>query len=119
MKILKSFSLSVLTAASTLIFVAVSTPAQACGGCTIRVNGPVLNGPVLQGPVLQGPVLQGPVLQGISLQGISLQGISLQGISLQGVSLQGVSLQGPVATGAHVGKFIAVTLPSGETIKVR
>lgn len=74
-------------------------PAQACAGCTIRLNGPVLNGPVLQGPVIQGPVLQGPILQGISLQG--------------------VSLQGPVATGAHVGKFIAVTLPSGETIKVR
>ena len=60
----KSFALSALAAAGTLLFVAVSTPAQACAGCTIKLNGPVFQGPVLQGPILQGPVLQGPIATG-------------------------------------------------------
>lgn len=60
----KSVVLSAVAAVSTLGFAMISTSAQACTNCTIRLNGPLLNGPVLQGPVLQGPVLQGPVLQG-------------------------------------------------------
>lgn len=46
-------------------------------------------GPVLQGPVLNGPVLQGPVLNG------------------------------PALNASAIGRPVAVTLPSGETIAVR
>lgn len=100
----KSFSFSAL-AATTLIFAALSMPAQA----GFRING----------PVLQGPILQGPILQGVTLQGISLQGISLQGISLQGITLQGIRLNGQTTTGTQAGKYLAVTLPSGETVSLR
>lgn len=114
MKTFKSVALSTFAAVATLMATAVSVPAQACTNCTIRLNGPVLNGPVIQGISLQGPVLQGPILQGISLQGPVLQGPIIQG-----PIVQGPMLQGPAATGAHVGRYVAVTLPSGETIPVR
>lgn len=100
MKSFKSLVVSTLAAASTLMAVAVSTPAQACSFCSgsklngIELNGMRVNGPVLQGVTLQGPVLQGPIVQG-------------------------PLLQGPVTNGAHVGTFVAVTLPSGERIAVR
>ncbi|TDU31093.1 hypothetical protein DFR24_0452 [Panacagrimonas perspica] len=105
MKTFKSFALSACTAASTLMFVALSTPTQAWA---IQRNGPVFNGPVLNGPIVQGPVVQGPVLQGPVIQGPVLQG----------PIVQGPLLQGPTARGAHLGKFVAVTLPGGERIPV-
>ncbi len=95
----KSFSFSAL-AATTLVFAALSMPAQA----GFRINGPVLQGPILQGPVIQG---------------VTLQGISLQGISLQGITLQGIRLNGQTTTGTQAGKYLAVTLPSGETVSLR
>lgn len=91
----KSFSLSALVAASTLVVAALSMPAHA----GIRLNGPVLQGPILQG--------------------ITLQGISLQGISLQGITLQGIQLNGQTTTDTQAGKYLAVTLPSGETVSLR
>ncbi|TDU28658.1 hypothetical protein DFR24_3033 [Panacagrimonas perspica] len=100
MKSFKSLVVSTLTAASTLMAVAVSTPAQACPLCGgVRLNGIELNGLRVNGPIFQGVTLQGPVLQG--------------------PIIQGPLLQSPVANGAHVGAFVAVTLPSGETIAVR
>ncbi|WP_273453622.1 pentapeptide repeat-containing protein [Nevskia ramosa] len=101
----KPFSLSALAAASTLVVAALSMPTQA----GVRLNG----------PVLQGPILQGVTLQGVTLQGISLQGITLQGITLQGITLQGILLNGQTTTGTQAGKYLAVTLPSGETVSLR
>lgn len=116
----KSYSGLLLGAAVMLAGVFMAVPAHA----ELRSNGPVLNGPVfqgpvIQGPVIQGPILQGPVLQGPVLQGPIIQGISLQGVTLQGISMQGISLNGRSATHAKVGRFVAVTLASGETISLR
>jgi len=131
MKTFKSFAVSTFAAASTLMFVALSTPAQACTNCTIRVNGPVFNGPVLNGPVLNGPVLNGPVLNGPVLNGPVLQGPVLQGPVLQGPVLNGPVLNGPTVQGPQFqaplpksattaatrpAKFLAVTLPNGQTL---
>lgn len=97
----KSFSLSALAAASTLAFAVLSMPAEA--GLRQK-NGIQFNG---------------PVLQGVSLQGITLQGISLQGISLQGVQFNGMKINGTQFTGAKAAQYLAVTLPSGETVSLR
>lgn len=110
MRNFKSFAASALTAIATLSSITVSSPAQACSFCNgTKLNGIELNGLQLNGPVIQGPVLNGPVVQGISLQGVSLQGITLQGISLNG----------PATKGTQAGQYLAVTLPSGETVSLR
>lgn len=96
----KTFPGSLLGTAGILASLLMTAPAHA----GLNWNGPVLQGPIFQGPMLQGPILQGPVLQGPVFQGISMQGISLNGRT---------------ATDAKVGRFVAVTLPSGETIPLR
>ena len=52
MKSFKSLVVSTLTAASTVMAVAVSTPAQACPLCGgVRLNGIELNGLRVNGPI--------------------------------------------------------------------
>ncbi len=88
----KSFSVSTLAAAATLLVVAMSSPAQACALCSgIKLNGSIING--------------------ISLQGISLQGISLQGVSLKGAQIQGAQLQRRAGAVTQIGAVHSVTLP--------
>lgn len=87
----KSLVLSVVTAASTLGVVALSTPAQACEACSIKLNGTELNG--------------------ISLQGVQFNGFQLNGVRLNDIKFNGFRINGTEATGVESGKAIAVTLP--------
>lgn len=87
-----------------LSLIAAAALASPAAHADIKWNGPLLQGPILQGPILQGPGLNGPTLNGPVFQGISLQGTSLNGRA----STDGDS-------GA---RFVAVTLPSGETINL-
>lgn len=115
MRNFKSFTATALTAIATLGFVALSAPAQACLSC----NGLKLNGLTFNGPVLQGVTLNGPVIQGISLQGVTLNGPILQGIAFNGIRLNSIKFNGLATTGTQAGQYLAVTLPSGETVSLR
>ncbi len=120
MKTFKSLVLSVVTAATTLGFVAISAPAQACVGCGgIKLNGPALNGPVIQGPVIQGPVIQGPVIQGPVIQGPILQGPVLQGAALNGMAARDAQLQAASTGPVRIGQPVAVTLAGGRMVRVK
>lgn len=114
MRNFKSFTATALTAIAALGFVALSAPAQACTNCGLKLNGLTFNG-----PVLQGVTLNGPVIQGISLQGVTLNGPILQGITFNGIRLNSIKFNGLATTGTRAGQYLAVTLPSGETVSLR
>lgn len=106
----KSFAVSALAAASTLLSVTVSTPALACAFCGgIKLNGIEFNGIEFNGPILQGISIQGPLLQGVSLQGTTPQA----SVPLRPSRSSDVPHSRPATS------IISVTLPSGETVKLR
>lgn len=100
----KSFLASAALAVSTLGFVAVSAPAQACTNCGLKLNGVETNGLKLNGPTFNG---------------FKINGLSLNGPFFNGIKWNGPILQGTESGTAQSGRFLAITLPSGETVTLR
>lgn len=96
MKSFKSLAISTLAAAGTLLSVALSTSAQACTGCSIKLNGTELNG---------------MRVNGIQLNDFKLNGLQFNGWKVNGMRVNGLVLNG--TTDKVAGQVIGVTLPAG------
>lgn len=90
MRPLKSVLASTLAAAATLGFVAMSTPANACAFCGIKLNGTEMNG--------------------LNWNGLNWNGLIWNGMRINGIQFNGAQQTGTSNEAATV-RVLAVTLP--------